>query len=308
LSKLLKSLRAKRHESTQQDATAENPTIPMLPDVNKQIEATFSPPSRSEVPQYAVGCCQSIGRVRDHNEDSLLAITSLIASNGGFLPIGLFIIADGMGGHKLGEVASDLAIRTVAQKIYHKVLLPSLNKNPEFLEDSLQEIMSEGVQEAHQTITDEAPGSGTTLTALLVINKQLSIAHVGDSRAYAIGLDGKVEILTRDHSLVKRMIELGHLTEEEASVHPQRNVLYRALGQGDPFTPDVSTIPLPNSGYLLLCSDGLWGLVSQDEIVRIILNAVSPEIACQTLIDAANLSGGPDNISAIVVRLPQDPT
>jgi len=110
--------------------------------------------------------------------------------------------------------------------------------------------------------------------------------------------------LTRDHSLVMRMIELGQLTAEEAQIHPQRNVLYRALGQGDPFAPDVSTSPLPDSGYILLCSDGLWGVVGEDEIVRLISKAPNPHIASQLLVDAANTNGGPDNISAILIRIP----
>jgi serine/threonine protein phosphatase PrpC len=113
-----------------------------------------------------------------------------------------------------------------------------------------------------------------------------------------------MQVLTRDHSLVMRMLEMGHLTEQEASVHPQRNVLYRALGQGEPFSPDISTSPLPNAGYLLLCTDGLWGVVPQTEMSRIIKTASTPESACQQLIDAANKAGGPDNISAILVRIP----
>jgi serine/threonine protein phosphatase PrpC len=116
---------------------------------------------------------------------------------------------------------------------------------------------------------------------------------------------GEITVLTRDHSLVKRMMELGHLTEEEASVHPQRNVLYRALGQGEPFTPDVSTIPLPLASHILICSDGLWGLVPQTEIVRFVTTSPSPDIACQLLVNAANKAGGPDNISAILIRIPE---
>jgi len=133
----------------------------------------------------------------------------------------------------------------------------------------------------------------------------MTIAHVGDSRAYAISTDGTSQILTRDHSLVMRMIELGQLTAEEAQVHPQRNVLYRALGQGEPFASDISTSPLPDSGHILLCSDGLWGVVGEVEIIRIIAAAPSPQVASQLLVDAANTNGGPDNISAILIRLPE---
>ena len=100
-------------------------------------------------------------------------------------------------------------------------------------------------------------------------------------------------------------MELGQITTDEAAVHPQRNVLYRALGQGEPFEPDVKTIQLPDSGYLLLCSDGLWGVVPDEEIYRLIMDACSTEEACQSLIEAANQAGGPDNITAILVRLPE---
>jgi serine/threonine protein phosphatase PrpC len=110
--------------------------------------------------------------------------------------------------------------------------------------------------------------------------------------------------LTRDHSLVKRLEELGQLTPEEAAIHPQRNVLYRALGQGEPFEPEVITAPVPDSGYLLICSDGLWGVVPERELGMIIKNSTTLHDACQYMVDAANEAGGPDNISAILVRLP----
>ena len=111
--------------------------------------------------------------------------------------------------------------------------------------------------------------------------------------------------LTRDHSLVRRLEELGQLTPEEAAIHPQRNVLYRALGQGEPFEPEIITAPLPQPGYLLVCSDGLWGVVPEERMGEIIKSAPLLSTACQGLIDAANAAGGPDNISAILVRLPE---
>jgi serine/threonine protein phosphatase PrpC len=142
------------------------------------------------------------------------------------------------------------------------------------------------------------------LTAALVVGKQVFITHVGDSRAYIIESSGRVETVTRDHSLVKRLVELGQITQEEAAVHPQRNVLYRALGQGEPFEPDMSSTQLPDSGYLLLCSDGLWGVVPDNEILQLVSSSSSPQQACQKLVEAANTAGGPDNITAILVHLP----
>jgi serine/threonine protein phosphatase PrpC len=201
-------------------------------------------------------------------------------------------------------MASGLAARTVASQVIHKVFMALLASNPSPPDESMQEILESSLQEAHRIVSKEAPGSGTTLTSVLIVDRHMTIAHVGDSRAYAIAPDGAMHLLTRDDSLVMRMMEMGQLTEDEASIHPQRNVLYRALGQGDPFTPDISSTPLPDSGYLLLCSDGLWGVVPQAEISRIIKDTQNLQLASQRLIDAANEAGGPDNISAILVRLP----
>lgn len=287
------------------DASREIPTIPVAPPPVKPPAASDAQKKSVALPQLVVGCAQSVGMQRDHNEDAILTLTTLSAANNdGYLPLGLFIIADGMGGHKHGEIASNLAVHTIAHHIMSKVMLPLLASIPSSPGDPIQEILENSVQEAHRVISKEAPGSGTTLTAILISGEQMTIAHVGDSRAYAVDQDGAMQVLTRDHSLVMRMLEMGHLTEQEASVHPQRNVLYRALGQGEPFTPDISTSPLPNAGYLLLCTDGLWGVVPQAEMSRIIKTASTPESACQQLIDAANKAGGPDNISAILVRIP----
>jgi PPM family protein phosphatase len=286
------------------DASREIPTIPVAPPPIKLPAASSTEKKSISLPQLLVGCAQSVGMQRDHNEDAILTLTSLSANNDGFIPIGLFIIADGMGGHKHGEVASHLAVHTIAHRILGKVMLPLLDSTPASPGDPIQEILEQSIQEAHNAISKEAPGSGTTLTLILISGQQMSIAHVGDSRAYAVDPEGAMQVLTRDHSLVMRMLELGHLTEEEASIHPQRNVLYRALGQGEPFSPDISTSPLPEAGYLLLCTDGLWGVVPQAEMSHIIKTAPTPERACQQLIDAANEAGGPDNISAILVRIP----
>ncbi len=255
-------------------------------------------------PQLMAACAQSVGMQREHNEDALFALTSTLTTDHTNLPFGLYIIADGKGGHLHGELASAIATRVMASYIINKLISPLLSIKPGTPEDSLQEIMQSGVHEAHRAITRQAPGSGTTLTAILIIGEQMVVAHVGDSRAYAVSSDGKMEALTRDHTLVKRLEELGQISHEEANNHPQRNVLYRALGQGEPFDPDVKTLRLPNQGYLLLCSDGLWGVVPENEISEIITSSSRLDFICQALVDSANAAGGPDNISAILIRLP----
>ena len=253
--------------------------------------------------QYLVASGQSVGQRRESNEDCLFTLSTCIAGNTGNPPFGLFIVADGMGGHQNGEVASNTAVRTVTNyvlKKFHNVLF---NFPVEPLDESLQEILQGAVLEAQHAVVREAPGSGTTITAALVLGQQLTIAHVGDSRGYLLYNEHRIEAITRDHSLVRRLEELGQITAAEAAVHPQRNVLYRAIGQGDNLEPDVTTTPFPVGGYLLLCSDGLWGLITDDDMSRIVYTSPNIERACQDMVAAANAAGGPDNISVILVHL-----
>jgi serine/threonine protein phosphatase PrpC len=282
----------------------EIPTIPLSKDRDVPETPADTPSVQLETAQLEVGCAQSIGKQRDHNEDALFTLTTNLNSEQSQTLLGLYIVADGMGGHKHGEIASGLAVRTISNHITHKLFSSLLSPTPSAPPDSIQEMLQDSVQEAHRVIMKNAPGAGTTVTAVLILNEKVTIVHVGDSRAYDVSKTGSINVLTRDHSLVMRMMELGQLTAEEASIHPQRNVLYRALGQGEPFTPDITTFQLPNSGYLLLCSDGLWGVVPENEISEIIITASDPQMACQLMVDAANQHGGPDNITAILVSLP----
>lgn len=258
---------------------------------------------RFDIQQLLAACGQSVGKQRDLNEDSLLAITATLAGNGGNTPFGLYIVADGMGGHQYGEVASNAAIRVVAGTVMRKFQPYLFNLKPEPPNESLQEIMQGAANEAQKVIQREAPGSGTTLTAALILGQQVTIAHVGDSRAYMLYADGRVETITRDHSLVKRLEELGHISPSEAENYPHRNVLYRALGQGELLEPDIFTIPFPSGGTLMLCSDGLWGVISEHELARSVRDASTMQRACQNLVAAANQAGGPDNISVVLVQL-----
>lgn len=271
---------------------------------DQQIQSIISTTSaRFDVQQLISACGQSVGKQRDLNEDSVLAITSTLAGNTGNTPFGLYIVADGMGGHQFGEVASNAAIRTVAGTVMRKFHPYLFNLKPEPMDESLQEIMQMAVSEAQKVIQREAPGSGTTLTAALILGQQVTIAHVGDSRAYMVYSDGRIETVTRDHSLVKRLEELGHISPSEAANYPHRNVLYRALGQGELLEPDIFTIPFPTSGLLMLCSDGLWGVVSDQELLRAVREAPNLQRACQSMVAAANAAGGPDNISVVLVQL-----
>lgn len=276
-------------------------TAPLSEQQLNAIVSNHNP--RFELQQLIAGCGQSVGKQRELNEDSLLAITSTMAGNSGNLPFGLYIIADGMGGHQFGEVASNAAIRSVAGYVLRKFLPQLFQVKADTMEESFQEIMQAAVGEAQRAIQKEAPGSGTTLTAALVVGQQVTVAHVGDSRAYFVHPDGRLEPITRDHSLVKRLEELGHITSEEAANYPHRNVLYRALGQGEILDPDIFTVAFPQPGYLMLCSDGLWGVVTEHDLVRAINEAPNLQRACQNLVNAANAAGGPDNISVVLAQL-----
>ena len=256
-------------------------------------------------PQFQVGCAQSIGKKRDHNEDSLFTMTATLSVDGIRKPFGIYIVADGMGGHQYGEIASGIATRSMGSYLVTKLYPALINATSDLPEETIQSLMSAAIQEAHQAVTEEAPGGGTTLTAMVVLGDSVTIAHVGDSRAYEVGRDGGLKALTRDHSLVKRLVELGQITNEEASSHPQRNVLYRALGQTEPVEADLFTVQPRDAGHLLLCSDGLWGVVREEDISGMIQAFPDPRQACLKMVEAANANGGPDNITAILIRLPE---
>jgi len=252
--------------------------------------------------QFLVGCAQSVGRQREHNEDSLFWFNTTFANDYNDLSFGLFIVADGMGGHQFGEVASSTATKALSEHIMRKLFIPVFGLSQEMPSDSLHEIMENGIKSAHNAVITKAPGGGTTITSALILGEQVTIGHVGDSRLYYIYPDGRMDVMTNDHSLVKRLLDLGQINEDEAKNHPNKNVLYRALGQSEPFRPDIQTTPIPRPGYILICSDGLWGSVNDEEMFRIITSNETPSFACRQLVDAANEAGGPDNISVVLVK------
>lgn len=275
--------------------------------ITKELDKVTTPVETETIgyssPLINVGYGLSSGKQRTHNEDAFFTLTTMFSFNESEIPFGLYIVADGMGGHKNGEIASELAIRTIVGYILTEIYTPMMSLNPQPSEMSYQEVFQSGIEKANNEILKNSYGGGTTVTAILVVGEQMTIAHVGDSRVYSVDEEGNLEALTRDHSLVKRLQELGQITPEEAAVHPQRNVLYRALGQGEPFEPEIISTSRPDKGSLLICSDGLWSILTQEVISEIIKSCTSPQQTCNKLIDAANDAGGPDNISAIFVEI-----
>lgn len=221
------------------------------------------------------------GQVRDNNEDSCFADGRV------------FVVADGMGGHRGGEVASSTAI---------EVFLDFERDNRDL--DPLDRIR-EGILSANLELYSRARGDpglegmGTTFTCAL-LEEEVCLGHVGDSRAY-LWRDGELTLLTRDHSLVERMVREGHITRPEARNHPQRNIILRALGVSDELEVDLDSYAALPEDRLLLCSDGLTGSLEDEEINNIITEVADPERCCRHLVDAANDRGGFDNITVVLI-------
>lgn len=225
------------------------------------------------------GSRTDVGCVREHNEDSLVVAPPL------------YVVCDGMGGHAAGEVASEIAVDVIARRA---PLTPDATA------------LGQAVEEANLAIIEGArtgkgrAGMGCTCTAAMLDSERLVIAQVGDSRAYLLH-HGRLQQLTRDHSLVADLVEAGQITPAEARVHPQRSVITRALGS-DPLTqPDLFEINVETGDRLLLCSDGLTSMIEDDEVERILNHTADPQLAASQLVNAAIAAGGYDNVTVIVV-------
>lgn len=265
----------------------------------RRLEKAPSPRRRG----IAFGLASDIGRVRASNQDQVLASLTFLPTLSGPIPLGLFIVADGMGGHAGGATASMRAVEVVSAHIFRELLLPVLHGYPP---EAIQDALREAVLEANRRILNEAREEGndmgTTLTSVLLLGERCYVAHVGDSRFYTYGPEG-LRCRTRDHSMVARLLEVGQISAEEARHHPKRNYLYQSVGQQEALEVEIASFPLDCS-HLLLCSDGLWGSLTDEEMVSVLQSTEDPQEACERLVERANEAGGEDNISVIVVALP----
>jgi protein phosphatase len=254
-----------------------------------------------------VGRLTDVGHIRQLNEDSLLTLELGRVHRSVGSPIGLYVVADGMGGHSAGDVASGLAINALAQHAVATLLPLEIDNGipaPE-IEAWLREAIDVANTTVHEQRKLAGTNMGTTLVMAYVAGGQAYLANVGDSRGYVVN-DSGIQQLTVDHSLVQRLVDTKQLTPEEAHHYFQKNVIYKNLGDRATVIPDIRVVELQPGDRLLLCSDGLlgWGSpVKEAEAQRIILAAASPQDACRQLIDAANAAGGPDNITAIIVQM-----
>lgn len=228
-----------------------------------------------------VGSKTDQGKVRAQNEDTF-----------GYRD-NLFVVADGMGGHQAGEIASAITVETILNAV---------------LTSDFSNSLKEVIIKANNAILEEVDrrpelsGMGTTVAVLLLEEDFAHVTHVGDSRIYQLTNDQLIQ-LTDDHSLVAELVKNGEITEEEAKIHPQRNILTRALGTQGKLEIEVNSVPILKGDKFLLCSDGLTGMISEPVIKEIISLNEDLQVIAETLVSTANNNGGLDNITVIVVEV-----
>jgi protein phosphatase len=238
-----------------------------------------------------------LGQVRENNEDKFdwwaPEDESLLAARGR-----LFAVADGMGGHAAGQIAAEMALKTIGDSYFS-----SARGAPE---DALKLAIVKANTEVFDTARaiPSRKGMGCTIVLAAVVGEEVAIAWAGDSRIYRIR-EGRAEQLTEDHSWVREQVRSGALTEAEAERSPYRNIITRCLGPEPAVTPEAGREPLRAGDILVLCSDGLTGVVSDDDMAEIV-SSRPPAFACQDLIGLANRRGGPDNITAAIIRVDGD--
>lgn len=230
-----------------------------------------------------------VGVVRSGNEDNYLLVPDQA----------VFIVADGMGGHAAGEVASEMAVRIIAQQLGDVRALD---------EDSASHQIREAIREANAQIFDrtltehDKRGMGTTATALVLMGPRYLIGQVGDSRAYLLR-DGKLVQLTKDHSYVQEQVDAGYLTPEDARTHPYSNVITRCVGANEDVVPDTYLGTLRSGDVFLLASDGLTGMIDDPRLHELLASSPEPQELSDVLVSEANRLGGLDNITVIIVRI-----
>lgn len=229
------------------------------------------------------------GQVRLQNEDGFSCVA--------FKEWSLFVVADGMGGHDAGEVASRIAVETVCREIGEGIK----QRNHELLG-----LIEYAVQQANNLVNREGASKGsnmgTTLSLALLTGDTATIASVGDSRVYWME-SGTLTQITQDHSLVASLVTAGELTKEGARTHPRSNILFRTVGRPERIAVDTFQIALKKGGILLLCTDGLWGALSDESINQVLASHDDARSAGEKLVEMANAQGGKDNITAVVVRI-----
>jgi protein phosphatase len=258
----------------------------LRPDLEEAANTEISLPKAATLSLSWYGMTDT-GMVRPHNEDNFACQD--------FGGRSLFVVADGMGGHDAGEIASEIAVKTVCKEVGRHA------KHKEDLQGLVEFVARLANVEVRKEGWEKKSNMGTTLSFALVEGRTAYIANVGDSRAYWID-NGSITQITEDHSLVAKLASSGKMTKAEARNHPKSNLLYRTIGTDDEVRVDTFTVNLEKGGSLLLCTDGLWGELSDEEIHGICSTEKDSEKICAKLLRMANEKGGRDNVTAIVVK------
>ncbi len=257
-------------------------------------------------------CSSDAGMLRssEPNEDSTFILLFERVHESIASPAGVFIVADGMGGHANGQGASRMTVNTIAERIVHELLMPPLSaeKTGEAVktldDEGLLTLVQGAVEDANTALCQfnqqEKSDMGSTLTGFMLVGDLAYIFNVGDSRTYILR-DQKIYQLTNDHSLVGQLVAGGLIEPDDVYTHPQRSQIYRSIGDKLNVQIDVFKQQVHPGDVLLSCSDGLWEMVRDPQITDILNNATDPQTACTQLIEAANTNGGEDNVSAVVV-------
>lgn len=292
----------------QASATARQFAQPSMPTTRPRAltpttDFSFNWPSSSAENAPGVAWDTGITRKGRPNEDSVLTLRGTCNVANALHPFELHIVADGMGGHANGRLASHLAIRSMLETI-----VPGLIACAEIESEEVVNILIDGVHWANQVIyqfaMDQGVEMGTTVTAALVLNEMAYIINVGDSRTYVYRPQHGLSQITRDHSLVARLVENGTISPDEVYTHPDRNKVYRGLGDKTDVTVDWFILPVQPGDLLLLCSDGLWEMVRDRHIAELLATySRAPALASNALLQAALQAGGNDNVSLLVVRI-----
>ena len=257
-----------------------------------------------------IGWRCDVGTVRKLNEDSVACVRLDAHFQKGDESAGLFVVADGMGGHNAGEIASENGIKTFVTEYFSNMFKidKTADKPDETIKPRrLDQALADAIIKANEVIFKMSEsgqgmqGMGTTMTAALISGEDLYVSHVGDSRCYVIHEREAIQI-TKDHSFVQELVDAGKITADEARVHPQKNVITRVVGYDKVVKVEAYHRKLFQGDNILLCSDGLWGVVPDSKITQLVLFAETPQQACDALIKEANKMGGPDNISVIIVQ------
>lgn len=249
----------------------------------------------NEITIKKIGFLSDVGKKRLVDEDSILTLEFNTVFESNVHKLNLLVLADGMGGHSKGEIASKIATNTIAEKIMSQII-----SGNDYTNGIKQAILEANKQILEYTIKNsDAEGMGTTVVCALVDKNNVYLASVGDSRAYVISGD-EIRQVTKDHSRVQELIDAGQIKAEEAVTHPQKNVITLAVGIYSDIEVDTMKLTLADDEFLLLCCDGLTNEVNDEDIQQIVAELKEPQSACKKLVDLANDHGGKDNISVII--------